>query len=444
MKTLSGLGLVGTLLWAVCGAAQGTSTADSVHLLLRTGFAPTAAELAELGGLDRVAAVERILGQRSVEPAPPDWVETRPFFDAGAVRELPPEERAVRQAEFGRLQRQRSAELRAALMQQLCASPASLVERMTLFWHNHFTSGLQKVPPQLMQRQHQLYRRHALGNFAELLRAVVTDPAMLVYLDGRGSRKAHPNENFARELLELFTLGEGYYGEDDVKAAARAFTGWNVHPASAVATYTPGQHDAAVKVFLGQRGHFGGDDIVAILLRQPRLGEFIVEKLWREFVSPVPDRTEVARLAQAFRDSGYQIKPLLRALFGSDAFWASENRATLVKSPVELLVGAARQIGLPADECRPLALTNRQLGQDLLAPPNVKGWPGHDAWITTATLLARDDALRKLLRGRQALTARIDPRQLAVTLAAAALEPLPSDGEAALIALFTDPAYQLK
>jgi uncharacterized protein (DUF1800 family) len=190
----------------------------------------------------------------------------------------------------------------------MLATDQPLVEKMTLFWHNHFTSSVQKVRyiPSLYW-QNVLFRREALGNFATLLKAVARDPAMLIYLDGVRSVARQPNENFARELLELFTLGEGHYSEADIKAAARAFTGWSIDRETGRFQDHGQFHDDGEKTFLGQTGRFGGDDIVAILLRQPRTAETIVEKLWREFVSLKPDGAEVTRLAAVFRAGGYEM-----------------------------------------------------------------------------------------------------------------------------------------
>ncbi len=315
--------------------------------------------------------------------------------------------------------------------------------------------------PQLLLRQHLEWRRHALGNDAELLRAVATDPAMLIDLDGRRNHKARPNENFARELLELFTLGEGHDGEADVQAAARALSGWTLDPASGTARFDPRRHDDGVKVFLGRSGHWGLDGILAILLEQPRTAEFVVEKLWVELISPQPDPAEVSRLAGVFREGGYAIRPLMRAMLSSDAFRAQAHRGTLIKSPVELIVGTLRRFDLPAPPDRQLVGLGRQMGQDLLDPPDVKGWRGHTAWIDTDRLLVREQFLRRVTRDLADESARAgrDWAALDPALAAGLLWPgsdgaspsVPSEdamGEAGLraelIATILDPRYQLK
>jgi len=249
-----------------------------------------------------------------------------------------------------------------------------------------------------MYRQNVLLRRHALGNFGELLRAVSRDPAMVVYLDSASNRKGKPNENFARELMELFTLGEGQYGEEDVKEAARAFTGWSIDPDSGEFRYRRGAHDDGVKTVLGRSGKLDGDAVIGILLAQLQTADFIVAKLWREFVSPVPDAAEVARMGRVFRDSGYDIRVAMRAVLTSDAFYDPRSRAVLIKSPVELVVGTLRQFHFKTGEVIPFVFATNQLGQRLFAPPNVKGWPGGEAWINSTTLLARKAFLERLFR----------------------------------------------
>ena len=289
-------------------------------------------------------------------------------------------------------------ELRNWWVEEMLVTDQPLVERMVMFWHSHFTSSMLKVryAPALF-RQNALFRREALGNFATLLKDVARDPAMLIYLDGMRNVARQPNENFARELLELFTLGEGHYSEADIKAAARAFTGWTVNRETGQFVVRPPQRDDSEKTFLGQTGRFGGDEIIAILLKNPRTAETIVEKMWREFVSLQPDPAEVKKLAASFRQGGYEIKPLLRALLMSQAFRDPANRGSLIKSPVELIVGTVHVLGLPVQEKTQLVRMMQGLGQVPFDPPNVKGWPGGESWITTYTLLLRQQFLRRIV-----------------------------------------------
>jgi uncharacterized protein (DUF1800 family) len=284
----------------------------------------------------------------------------------------------------------------------MLATPSPLTERMTLFWHNHFATSQQKVrSPQLMYRQNALLRREATGSFATLLREVARDPAMLVYLDNAGNRRQAPNENFAREVMELFTLGEGHYSEHDVKEAARAFTGWSLDRETGEYTYRRVWHDYGVKAVLGRTGRLDGDDVIDILLARRETANFIAAKVWREFVSPSPDADEVARWASVFREGRYEVKPLLRAALTSQAFWSPANRGALVKSPVDLVVGTLRTFGIRPVDLRPAAFACAALGQNPFAPPNVKGWPGGDAWIDAATLLGRRQFVDRVFRGSE-------------------------------------------
>jgi len=370
---------------------------DARHLLERTGFGATPANLADYARLTRDEAIRRLL----------DGVRTTPSQRPPAlVYEAPGRKRTADEAARKALRRDafaQAAELRAWWLQEMLTSPSPLGERMTLFWHNHFVSSQQKVKSaKLMLDQNLLLRHHALGNFRELLHAVAKDPAMLVYLDGAGSRREQPNENFAREVMELFTLGEGHYSERDIKEAARAFTGWSVDRETGSYRWRPRFHDDGEKTVLGVRGRFGGDEVLDLLLRQPATAKFIAGKLWREFVSPTADPDAVREIAGRFRASGYDIRAALRALFSSRAFWAAENRGTLVKSPVDLVVGTLRTLDIACADALPLAFAVRQLGQDLFAPPNVRGWPGGDAWIDASTLPARRQFLNRLLRAGDA------------------------------------------
>jgi uncharacterized protein (DUF1800 family) len=294
---------------------------------------------------------------------------------------------------------QRGFELQSWWLGEMLATPSPLTEKMTLFWHNHFVSSQQKVrSPQLMYRQNVLLRRHALGSFGEMLHAVARDPAMVLYLDSASSRKGQPNENFAREVMELFTLGEGNYGERDIKEVARAFTGWSIDADTGEFLFRPLAHDDGVKTVLGRTANLDGDAVLDILLEQPHTAVFILGKLWREFISPNPDPGEVERLARIFRDSGYDIRTALRAILVSDAFYAPQNRATLVKSPVDLVIGTLRQFRITTGEVMPFVFTTNQLGQALFTPPNVKGWPGGVAWINSTRLLARKAFLERMFR----------------------------------------------
>ena len=340
----------------------------------------------------------------------------------------------------------------------MLTTDSPLSERMTLFWHNHFTSSLRKVrSPQLMLRQNLLLRRHAPGSFADLLHAVIRDPAMLVYLDGRSNRKGHPNENFARELLELFTLGEGHYSEQDIREAARAFTGYGLERRRGTFRFRPRQHDDGLKTFLGRQGRWGGGDIVDILLAQPQTARFITRKLWAAFITLEPAPNQLETLARQFRQTDYAIRPLLAGILASEAFWDPRNRGSRIKSPAELLVGTMRALQLPVGDGQRLARAGRRLGQDLFDPPNVKGWPGGKAWIDSASLLARREVIGRFTRGpmmaavgrRMRSGGHRDTRAERVRLRSLLLSRSPVNEPEAdtmddyIAQLLLDPAYQL-
>ena len=384
---------------AIATAATSLGFDDARHLLTRTSFAASPADIDSFSRLTREQAVDRLLAwtdKPRITP-PPAWVR-EPVVPGSQVRAMSVEERR----QFQNTNVRRGIEMRGWWLQEMVTTPSPLTEKMVLFWHNHFVSSQQKVrQPQYLYQQNVLLREHALGNFGAFLHAIARDPAMVIYLDNASNRKGQPNENFAREVMELFTLGEGNYSERDIKEAARAFTGWSIDAEKGDFLFRAGAHDDGVKTVLGRSGNFDGDGVLDILLAQPQTAEFIVRKLWREFVSPTvtaADAAEVRRLAGVFRDSRYDIRATLRALLISDAFYAQQYRATLVKSPVDLVVGTLRQFQFTTGDVAPFALTVAQLGQNLFSPPNVKGWPGGEAWINSTTLLGRKQFLDRLFR----------------------------------------------
>lgn len=377
------------------GDGRTMSFEDARHLLNRTSFAAQADEIDAFTKLTRAEAVDRLLSEtrRQAIYPPPAW---------GARYERvyrPTMTQEERQQANRRELVERGLELRTWWVAEMISTPSPLTEKMTLFWHNHFATSQAKVrSATLMYQQNVLLRRYATGNFGAMLREISKNPAMLVYLDGAQNRKGAPNENFAREVMELFTMGEGRYSEQDIKEVARAFTGWSIDTDAGEFRFRRPAHDDGVKRIFGQEGRFNGDDVVTLLLQQPATAEFIVKKLWREFVSDAPSPQAVRDLAAVWRVSNYEMKPLLRAMLLSDAFWAPDNHGTLVKSPVDLVIGSLRQFRFSVEDPAPFAVILRQLGQDLFAPPNVKGWPPGEAWLNTTTLLARKGFLNRLFR----------------------------------------------
>ena len=273
-----------------------------------------------------------------------------------------------------------------AWMQEMAASPAQLREKVALFWHGHFACRTRRPADSLNLLN--TIRERALGKFPDLLLAVSQEPAMLQFLNNQQNRKAHPNENFARELMELFTLGRGHYTEADVKEVARAFTGWSYDGQSNF-RFRPLLHDAGSKTFLGQTGSFGGEDALRIILEQPAAATFLVAKFYRFFVNDVPNPAHIAPLATAFRQSGYDIADLVERMFSAPWFYDAANVGSSIKSPVVLVAGLRRTLSLRIDNDRTLLGYQKALGQTLFMPPNVAGWPGGRAWIDSSSLLLR-------------------------------------------------------
>lgn len=447
MRCAAGLGLL--LIAAAPTAALDREEAR--HLLTRTGFGASPAAIQSLVRLDRAAAVRKLLDGVRAEPGTP-----APAF----VHEPPPDRKAMQmlpqflKRSMRMESRQEGQALKGWWYREMISTPSPLTERMTLFWHNHFTSSLEKTKwPPLMYRQNLALRREAVGSFRTMLHTLAKDAAMILYLDGSRNLKKKPNENFAREVMELFTLGEGNYTEKDIKEAARAFTGWSVDRTFGRFLYRRNQHDYGLKTILGTTGELGGEDVLDVLLAQPACAEFLTGKLWAAFVdaNEPPPAKERARLSKILREGDYAIRPWLEATLLSDAFWDPARRGHIVKSPVQLMVGTIRTFQLEVPDPMILVRAGRQLGQDILDPPNVKGWPGHTRWITSSTLLQRDGLLRRALRGMQGgpgvrTVAAMDADTMKATLLATApVNPQPRAlrGFQLLQSLVLDPAYQL-
>ncbi len=427
---------------------------DARHLVSRTGFGTHPSEIAALTGLSRAEAVETVLDTVREKPKTrlPAWTSEAPRRRRELVRELGDPK------DVQKLFRERALELKAWWLREMIETDSPLTERLTLFWHNHFTSSVRKVRrPKLLVWQNQLLRRRALGNFRSFVGDVARDPAMLVYLDNFRSFEGRLNENFARELLELFTLGEGHYTEADVTEAARAFTGWTVDRRNGEFRKAVFRHDRGQKTFLGKTGDFDGDDILDIVFEQPRCARYVTGKLWREFVTTPLAESDHARLARTFRENGFELRPVVQAILGHEAFWSDENRATRIKSPAELVIGTIRTLELQVPDDRLLVRACRVLGQDVFDPPNVKGWPGGNAWIASNTLLRRVTLMSRAARLPSAIEdpagwlgdvfadEPIDLRIQRVLLAAPGVQDsAATDSVRQFVAqILTDPSYQL-
>ncbi len=371
------------------------------HLHSRAGFAASWAVLRRDLRDGPSASIERLLdGEPNAgdgSPAP----DFESFLDAMAAKLAP-------SADLTGLQ--------AIWLYRMIFTPHPLRERMTMFWHNHFATSIAKVQiSALMQRQNNLFRRQALGDFRALLKAAGKDPAMLIWLDSTINRKAKPNENYAREVMELFSLGRGHYSEKDIQEAARAFTGWFVIRDEF--QLVPRQHDDDVKHVLGKSGNWTGDDIPEILLEQPACADWICKKLFRHFVSDSHAPTErlLAPLSKAFRESNYRIEVPVALILRSRLFFDASMRRRKVKSPVEFAVGTIRALEIlkPTVESGAVAEACAAMGQSLYAPPSVAGWEGGPAWINSTTMLARANLALRLLSDDESLGRRCDPRALA-------------------------------
>jgi len=392
-------------------------------LLSRAEFGPTPETVARLASMSMEKAVDTLLDE-AAEAEPPErpdwvkdvWVNTERRY-ADTTREAA--------AESHRTTRRRYAaemnQLRSWWLGQMIAARRPLRELMTLFWHGHFATATGKVNiSQAIYAQNATLRRLALGNFRALLRDVTLDPAMLMYLDLEDSDRAKPNENYARELYELFTLGIGHYTEADIKETARALTGWTLDgPKGAskgrptapdtprdfardglIATFVPARHDDGPKTILGEKGRFELDDVIAIVSRQKATGQFLAAKLIDFFGAADPRGELRGRTAAAFEESRGEIREMLRVVFTSPEFYSEASRGSQIKSPVRLLVGACRQLKLDVTATPSLAQLTAAMGQELFNPPNVKGWPGGKAWVGAGTLAVRYHLPDALLDGK--------------------------------------------
>jgi uncharacterized protein (DUF1800 family) len=345
-----------------------------VHLHHRAGFAATWAEIQRDLRDGPEASIDRLLAGESRSPrVPGDFEET-----AGALADSAVASRdAVR--------------LKAWWVYRTLFGPGPLVERLVLLWHNHFATSNEKVNDlAAMRRQNELFRRHARAPFADLLNAALRDPALLVFLDAPANRKGHPNENLARELMELFTLGIGHYSESDVKEGARALTGWSVGRAGF--REVPAEHDDDDKTILGHKGRWTATDLVGLLLDHPATAERVAFRVCDLLLGEQAVAAAAVRaLGEGLRRNNLDVGWAVAAVLRSRAFFAEANLGTQVRGPVEHLVGTARALELFDDPPSTLALADwaARLGQDLFYPPNVGGWRGGRAWLTTAAVIGR-------------------------------------------------------
>jgi uncharacterized protein (DUF1800 family) len=408
-------------------AASKWNYKTAAHLLNRAGFGGTPADIEKLLKMGFVDAVDSLVEYEHIPDStpPPEWAkpdpnrlqrakEAREFRQQ--MRQASEEKRKELEAKARELRRMEQrdyklnvVDLRGWWLKRMAHGPRPLQEKLTLFWHGHFATSVQKVKDSyLMYLQNETFRKHASGNWLDMLVEVTRDPAMLIWLDQNQSRKQHPNENYAREVMELFALGEGHYTEKDIAEAARALTGLSYDRISQTSDYRPIIHDDGSKTFLGRSGNLDWKDVLEIIVAQPQAPRFICGKLWAFFVSENPSDEIVSALATQFRKGGNNFKPILRTIFRSEEFYFDSVIRNQVKSPAQWLVSSVRMLEreLPPPVVAGNVLGN--LGQDLFAPPNVKGWDGGLSWITTNNLLARYNFSEALVFGKNQVQFKSD------------------------------------
>jgi len=397
--------------------------AHARHLLWRAGFGGTPEQIHTLAAWGPERSVDYLL---NIDAIPFDAVATD-VFKSDIMRPATAEERmAARTAARAqdeeslarfrvmRQQQERADRLQIREVQEwwlarMVQTPRPLEEKMTLFWHGHFATSYRTIENSYhMFRQNQLFRANALGNFGTLMYGIIRDPAMLAYLDNNDSRKGRPNENLARELMELFSLGVGNYTEADIKEGARALTGYTFYDDEF--EFRRDDHDNGKKSILGRTGNLDGDGFVTAILEKRACAKFMCRKLHRYFIADLPERERdmdpqakefINELATLMISRRYDIKPVLRRLLLSNRFYAPEVMAQQIKSPVQLVVGAVRSLRTPARSLSTLLDAMDLMGQSILFPPSVKGWDGGRTWINTSTMFVRQNVLTYLLTGRK-------------------------------------------
>ena len=407
---------------AVRAATLNTVVSDpkrrAAHLLRRAAFGGTAAQIDEFAALSREEGADRLLNFEAIDNSALDAKVATANFDF------------IKPADGVRWWYSR-----------MIHTARPLEERMTLIWHGLLTSQTSKIGGQkfkLMKAQNDLFRSHALGKYDDLLQSVAQDPAMLIYLDTVDSTKEHPNENFARELMELYSMGVGNYTEEDIRESARAFTGWRItNEAPPAARPKPGAtitqeekrkllqdasrayepkfvvqarlHDSGSKTFLGKTGAFGGEEIISIILDQPATGRYITGRLFSEFAHSEPSKEMSDRLLKVWDTSGHSVKDVVREILVSDEFYSERAYRAIVRSPISFVVNAIRGLGITEDLRANMFSdkTIKGMDQTLFEPPSVAGWPGGVTWLSSSTFFARVNFLDQFLMGQRGRAQRL-------------------------------------
>ncbi|GAA4271080.1 DUF1800 domain-containing protein [Aquimarina gracilis] len=349
------------------------------HLYWRIGFGITSKDLRTTRTLSKNQIIDQLfLESESFKPL---------HMDFGMLTKNPRDLSREERKEFRKLRNQKMNELNIQWLDRLVSNKQVLREKMTLFFHDHFAVRLRT--PRACLHLNNTIRKHALGNFGDMLMEVSKSPAMLLFLNNRQNRKDHPNENFAREVMELFTLGrDNGYTETDIKEAARAFTGWNFNKTGGF-IFKKNHHDYGKKTILGKTGNFNGEDVIKILLKEKQTARYLTIKLYSYMVNEKINPAHVDELTTIFYNSNYNLETLLRAIIGSEWFYNSRNIGVKIKSPIELMVGLSRPFQIKFKNPKVLLYLQRKLNQILFFPPNVAGWTGGKAWIDNSTLMLR-------------------------------------------------------
>ena len=349
------------------------------HLFWRAGFGINYSKIPELVNQTKENVVDALFNSSKLQ--------TPLSFDFRPLKKASTKKTKLEKKQFRKLKIRTLFELNKKWYDQMIHTDQILRERMTLFFHDHFAVNLRQ--PFHAMNLNNILRNHALGSFELMLMEVSKSPAMLLFLNNRQNRKDSPNENFAREVMELFTLGrDNGYTEKDIKEAARAFTGWNFKKDGEF-VFRKNQHDSGEKVFLGRKGNFKGEDIIGILLEEKQTSRYLCEKIYKYFVNPKVNDTHVNDLAEIFYESKYNLKTLMKTIFMSEWFYEDQNIGAKIKSPTELIVGLGRQFDVKFQNHQKLILLQKKLNQTLFLPPNVAGWPGGKYWIDSSTLMIR-------------------------------------------------------
>ena len=397
------------------------------HLLNRAGFGGSPADVRALANMGLDGAVEFLVDYLEIDAEPiradrfnPDIMQPMSRQDRTRLQaarrgndEVTLTEFRQRRQEAQRRDRQQMKEIQQWWLSRMITTPRPLEEKMTLFWHGHFATNYRGIQDSYhMFLQNQLFRHNAVGNFKALSHGIIRDPAMLRYLNNDQNRKQKPNENLARELMELFTLGEGHgYTEQDIKQGARALTGYTYRDDEFITIESPQyrkRHDIGSKTIMGKSGNWNGDDFVDIIFSRRACSEFLCWKLYRYFVNDLaidPDQRQqdfIVAMAMLLRQQKFHVRPVLKTLFSSEHFYDPANVGSQIKSPVQLIVQTARSLQAPKREVPVLSRSADLMGQSIFFPPSVKGWEGGRAWINTSTLFVRQNTMVYMLTGRRA------------------------------------------